>query len=77
MRIANGFLPVKVELPFPDPTRFLVPDDFSLSLIILLAMDEFCVCVYPFSLSLPVDPRLEAEELLVEVALFAEVELGD
>ena len=39
-RIANGFLPVKVELPDPVPTKLLVPEDLSLSLIILLFKAE-------------------------------------
>ena len=38
-RTANGFLPVRVDPP--EPTRFLVPDDLSLSLIIFLEIDEF------------------------------------
>ena len=36
--MAKGFLPVNVELPCPVPTKLLVPDDLSLSLIIFLAM---------------------------------------
>lgn len=36
--MANGFFPVSVEFPLPVPTRLLVPDDLSLSLIILLAI---------------------------------------
>ena len=34
LRIANGFLPVNVEFPFPVPTKLFVPDDLSLSFII-------------------------------------------
>lgn len=36
LRMAKGFLPVSVEFPTPVPTRLLVPDDLSLSLIIFL-----------------------------------------
>ena len=45
------------------PTRLFVPDDLSLSLIVLLARAEFpCVCVGP-----PLDDPilLELEEVLV------------
>lgn len=57
-RIAKGFLPVRVELPEPLPTRLLVPEDLSLSLIILLAIAP-PAC--PLSLSFP-EPLLELEE---------------
>lgn len=42
LRMANGFFPVRVELPEPVPTKLLVPEDLSLSLIIL-----FCIRVLP------------------------------
>lgn len=68
--IANGFLPVKVELPDPVPTKLLVPDDLSLSLIIFLFKVEF-PSAYPLAFVLE-PPLFELEfveddnELLVE-----------
>ena len=64
-KIAYGFLPVRVELLPPVPTRLLVPEDLSLSLIILLLMAEFPT-------SFPDAPLLvlEADELLLERVLF-------
>jgi hypothetical protein len=47
---ANGFLPVRVLLPAPLPTKFFVPELFSLSLIILLATAEFILPSLDFSL---------------------------
>jgi hypothetical protein len=41
-RIANGFLPVNVEFPFPVPTKLFVPDDLSLSLIIFFERAPSC-----------------------------------
>jgi len=41
LRIANGFLPVRVEFPCPVPTKLFVPEDLSLSLIIFFARPEF------------------------------------
>ena len=38
LRMAKGFLPVRVVLPLPEPIRLLVPDDLSLSLIIFFAI---------------------------------------
>ena len=61
-KIANGFLPVKVELPLPEPTRLLVPEDLSLSLIILLAIAP---PDWPLSLSLLPLLLLEADELVL------------
>ena len=58
LRMAKGFLPVSVEFPEPLPTRLLVPEDLSLSLIILLAMAP---PAYPLLLSWP-DPLLVLEE---------------
>ena len=57
-KIAKGFFPVRVELPEPLPTKLLVPELLSLSLIILLAMAP---PFWPLSLSLP-DPLLELED---------------
>lgn len=37
--IANGFFPVKVELPLPDPTKLFVPDDLSVFFIILFVIE--------------------------------------
>lgn len=62
-KIANGFLPVNVEFPAPVPTRLLVPDDLSLSLIILLFNAR--LVVYPFGAGAPGTadwPLLELED---------------
>ena len=61
-KIANGFLPVRVEDPDPEPTRLLVPEDLSLSLIIF----EFKAL---FPASFPPEPPLrvlDADELLLD-----------
>jgi hypothetical protein len=69
-RIANGFFPVKVVLPLPEPMRLLVPDDLSLSLIIFFAMPlALFPCFRSFS-------PLEFEEVVWlprEPELFVEV----
>ena len=69
LRIANGFLPVSVEFPTPVPTRLLVPDDLSLSLIIFLPNGWlFADPLAPFW---PDDPLLALEE--DEMVLFYEL----
>jgi hypothetical protein len=61
-------LPVKVELPDPVPTKLLVPEDLSVSLIILLFKAELPYASFPE----PPDLVLDADELLLEtVLLFA------
>jgi hypothetical protein len=54
LRMANGFLPVRVELPPPVPTRLFVPDDLSLSFMIFLAI--------PLAVWLDLDLSLSALE---------------
>ena len=51
-KIANGFLPVIV-FPPPEPTRLLVPDDLSVSFMILFAapVDELLEPFFLFSIS--------------------------
>ena len=59
LRIANGFLPVRVELPPPVPTRLFVPDDLSLSFMIFLAIPLAVLLYLDLSLS-----ALEFEEVI-------------
>ena len=76
-RIANGFFPVKVELPPPVPTRLLVPDDLSLSFIIRFDIALFCAppgppvapgipVPRPPATPAPRDPPLLVEEFVLE-----------
>jgi len=70
-KIANGFFPVTVWLFPPLPTRLFVPEDLSLSLIILFAIAELLYVDIKFLDSLPELPReLVLELLVLSVLLF-------